>query len=133
MLAVVVTGGGSYWFSISMTPVYASSTALRIEQGVDPRASPYTSILTRERTARTYVEAMKARKVLGEVISTLRLPFSADKLSGMIRVEQVKDTQILRVTVEDTDPVRAKEIASRVVEVFIRQNAEGQQARFENG
>ncbi|MBI4300073.1 MAG: polysaccharide biosynthesis tyrosine autokinase, partial [Chloroflexi bacterium] len=94
-------------------------------------ADTYTAILTSERSARTYVETVRSTDVLQQVISDLKLPLSLSQLRGKISARQVLDTQLVRVSVEDTSAARAKQIANRIADVFTRQNAERVQARFQ--
>ena len=56
---------------------------------------------------------------------------SPRQLSGMISVSPVRDTQLINVSVQDTDPVRAALIANALVAEFVKQNQEMQAARYQ--
>ena len=131
LLATVLVAGMTYYLSITTTPIYSTSTTLYIDlAGSDPR-DIYSSVVVSERAAKTYVEQMKAPVLLKEVIDRLGLSMSASQLGGMVTVQQVRDTQLIQVSVEDTNPMRGREIAASLAETFIQQNQARQQARYE--
>jgi len=131
ILAIALVGGMTYYLSISMTPIYSASATLQSDYGADPRTDPYTSIVTSERSAKTYVEMMKSPTLLGEVIAALALPFTATQLQSAINVQQLRDTQLIQVSVEDIDPARAAAIANAVANTLIQRIQSSQQARYE--
>jgi non-specific protein-tyrosine kinase len=49
----------------------------------------------------------------------------------MISVQQISDTNILSVSVEDTDPNRAALIADELIVVLVKQNKEMEATRFQ--
>lgn len=136
LLPALVAGAGAYYVSSMLTPVYSAPVLLQIEETIDPQGDPLSSVMTSERSGKTYVEMLKSTSVLGKVIENLRLPFTASKLAGMISAEQLSDTQLIAVKIEDTIPLRAKEIANNLADVFIkdidsREKAGYQAARVE--
>ncbi len=131
LLITLLAGGAAYLVSRQMTPIYAASTTLLINQAsTGSMTTDYNSILSSERLARTYAQLMLKRPVLAEVISALQLVETPDRLQDRIRVAPVRDTQLIVVSVEDTDPQRAADIANRIVAVFAEQNRELQSERF---
>lgn len=131
LLATGLVAGMTYYLSITTTPVYSTSTTLTIDlAGSDPR-DVYSSVVLSERVAKTYVEQIKAPVLLKEVIDRLGLSMSTSQLGGIVKVQQIRDTQLIQVSVEDTNPVRGKEIAASLAETFIQQNEARQQARYE--
>jgi non-specific protein-tyrosine kinase len=68
--------------------------------------------------------------VLEEVVANLKLADDPDALAGQITVSAVRDTQLIILTVEDTDPQRAADIANETVRVFSRQNQALQTSRY---
>lgn len=75
-------------------------------------------ISTGEKLAVLYGEIIKSRSVLQQVIEKLNLEMTPQQLAGMISVSQVEDTHIMNLSVTDTDPDRAKEIANTIPGVF---------------
>src|SRR4030043_251757 len=56
-------------------------------------------------------------------------PYGPGQLAAMISVSVVSDTQLLRLSVESSDPALASEIANTAASVFIEQNTENQLSR----
>lgn len=130
VLAIVLVGGMTYALSVTSTPIYSASATLQIDFGADPRTDPYTSLRTSEQSAKTYVEMMKSPTLLREVIDTLALPFSTAQLQGAINVQQIRDTQLIQVSVEDSDPARAAATANAIAATLIERIQSSQEARF---
>ena len=71
-----------------------------------------------QKLAVLYGEIIKSRSVLQPVIEKLNLEMTPQQLAGMISVSQVNDTHIMNLSVTDTDPDRAREIANTIPGVF---------------
>lgn len=125
----LVAGVASYGISKTLTPIYSSTATLLVNQTQVPGTIAYNDILTSERLTRTYKELIGKSLVLEEVSDRLDLPYGAGQLAAMISVSVVTDTQLLRLSVESSDPVLASEIANTTASVFIEQNQENQLSR----
>lgn len=122
VLGTVLAGGVAYLASQAMPPVYRASTTLLVNQPVSPLSlDAYNAILSSERLTKTYAELIRKRPVLDEVNESLGLPYTAEKLSSMIDVQLVRDTQLLVLGVEHTNPQLARDIANKLAEVFVNQ------------
>ena len=130
ILAAILAGLVSFLVSMRMTPVYQASTTLLINEAPSTRNADYTSILTSERLARTYSEMLTTSPVLEVVISELNLGLTTKKLQNAVQVQIVRDTQLIEVKVEHTDPVKAAEIANKLVEVFSNRTQALQASRY---
>lgn len=60
----------------------------------------------------------KGKNVLGKVISQQRLDMTSQELEKKIKVETEVETQILKITVEDSNPQRAQSIANHISTIF---------------
>jgi len=125
----LAAGVASYAISKTLTPIYSSTATLLVNQTQVPGTIAYNDILTSERLTRTYKELIGKSLVLEEVSERLDLPYGADQLAAMISVSVVTDTQLLRLSVESSDPALASEIANTTASVFIEQNMENQLSR----
>jgi succinoglycan biosynthesis transport protein ExoP len=123
--------GASSAFVVSswMPPVYSASATLLVHVAPGSSTSDYTTILTSERLTLTYSQMLKGRSVLESVIAQLELKETPDALAQKVEATPVKDTQLIRLSVEDTDPIRAALIANTIAETFIVQIKELRQAR----
>jgi capsular exopolysaccharide synthesis family protein len=130
VLATVIASTVAYFISRQMQPVYQASTLILINEAPGNKATDYSSILTSERLTRTYAQVMTTSPVLEGVRQELGLNLSIQALVRMINVQPVRDTQLIRISVEDTDPERAANIANTLVTEFSAQNQAEQTLRF---
>ncbi len=105
-----------------LSPVYEAKTTLIVntDQKNDDTITGDEFSVT-QRLAVTYGEIIKSRTVLEPVIEKLGLDISYDDLSKMVTVSPVKDTQIINISVQDTNPLKAKDIANSIPEVFTKE------------
>ena len=75
-------------------------------------------ITVTQKLAVTYGEIIKSRIVLDDVIKNLKLENTYESLSGQITVSPVKDTQIISISVQDTNKEKARDIANEIPKVF---------------
>jgi capsular exopolysaccharide synthesis family protein len=129
VVGLLLGGAGSYAVSRLLTPIYRASATVLVNQTQVPGTIAYNDILTSERLTKTYSELIKKRPVLEAVIAELALPFGPEELAGMIDVEVVGDTQLLRVSAESSDPEQARLIADAAAGAFIVENTENQFSR----
>ena len=88
-------------------------------------------MLTSERVAQTYAELLTSDTVLSSVVMTMGLEMSPAQLKSMILVDPVRDTQLIELKANDTDPVRAANILNILVKVFVEENTKLQGQRFD--
>lgn len=69
----------------------------------------------------TYAEVVKSRRVLEQVIDELSLDVTYEKLADQISVSSVNNTEIIKITVSDQDPVMAKDIANVTATYFTKE------------
>jgi len=125
---------GAILLSLNMTPVYKATTQLLIQQASNPAdIATYSDILLSERLARTYAKLLTTRPVLEQTLQRLGLTnqISIGELKRRISVQPVRDTTLIQLSVEDTDPERAIALANTLPEVFTQYNEKVQLSRFE--
>ena len=61
-----------------------------------------------------YVELMKSRPVIEDVIDKLELPYSYDQLLRMISLSVVSNTRIVKISVTSTSPQEAMSVANQL-------------------
>lgn len=130
-VATLLAGTVAFFVSRQMAPVYQASTTVLINEAPSiSKTTDYTSIMTSERLAKTYSEMMVKRPVIESVIERLSLPITFGDLKDTITVSPVRDTQLVSIQVESTNPGLAAAIANAVVVVFQEQIQETQTSRF---
>jgi succinoglycan biosynthesis transport protein ExoP len=128
----VLAAVSAYVVSSRMTSVYKATVTLLVESAPTVGTNDYAAILTSERQARTYSEMLSEQPVLEAVVNELGLvgEMSWRQLAGKVDVSLVQDTQLIRLSVEDTDNARAAQLANSIGETFIRQNQALHEARY---
>lgn len=61
-----------------------------------------------------YVELMQSRPVIEDVIEKLKLEYTYEDVLGMISLSVVNNTRIVKISVTNTDPKEAMEIANQM-------------------
>lgn len=130
-LAGVLGAAVAYYVSITQTPIYRSITTILInESAAKNTVTDYTTILASERLTKTYSEMLVKTPVMEEVIHRLNLKILPDDLLERVEAQPVRDTQLVKISVEDPNPYLAAAIANTLVEVFSDQIKELQTSRF---
>lgn len=118
VLGIVSTGLISY---LVLTPVYQASTQILVNKKEDTVELPqYTSqdIQTNLQLINTYNGIIKSPAILDIVIERLALDTTPSQLVNMITVNNEQNSQIINISVEDTEHFRAVDIANTTAEVF---------------
>jgi succinoglycan biosynthesis transport protein ExoP len=130
VLSAVFAGTLVFLISVNSTPIHRSTLRLLIDEPPGSSGTDYSQLLLEQRLALTYSEIIETRSVLEETIDQLGLPYSTAQLQRMVSTAVLRDTKIIDVSVEDTDPVRVATIANTIGEVFIKQNQERESLRY---
>lgn len=130
ILCAILAAAAAYTASIFSVPIYQASTTLLVDEAREPTAN-YQDLLVSERIARTYAELMKRPTTLAQVA----VKFGAEPkvlntaVTG-ITVTPIRDTQLIKVTVEGVSPELVAAVADALPEVFIVDINEVQTQRF---
>lgn len=111
-----------------LTPKYESSITMYVNNRRSVTESDVieTKILSSDISASqmlvpTYIEMIKSENVLREVADQVedktKKKFSASKIRKMMTAEAVTDTEIIKVSIQATDPGIAREIADTISKV----------------
>lgn len=118
LLAAFLSGIVSIFF---LNEVYKSSTTLIVSKqnqgtGNDMQLS---DVNLARYLVNTYSALAKSNLVLDRVLSELNLNMSLSQLKSKINVSAEGNTEIIRISVEDTVPERAMDIANSLAIIFI--------------
>ena len=126
LIAVITAALVSYFV---LKPVYEASTILMISKPkyqveLEPKIQTQ---FTPEVSLATYESLIKDREVEEEVIKKLNLdqpPYelTPDNLQGMITIESLKNTNLIKMNLQTGDPKLAKDIANLWSSLFIEKN-----------
>ena len=121
VLLAALAAGVAFVASRMSPSVYQARTKLLINEATGKDLNDYTALLMSERQARTYAEMITNRLLLEAVIVDLDLQMNAQSLAQVVKVELIKDTRLIALTVENVDPQQAAEIANTIAARFIEQ------------
>ena len=100
-----------------ITPMYTSTTSMYVLTRTGEGAGvTYSDLQTGTQQTQDYMELVKSRPVLEQVIAVLGLDMSTEELAGEVSTENKTNTRILTVSVQNEDPKTAKEIADAIRE-----------------
>ncbi|MGB6423377.1 MAG: polysaccharide biosynthesis tyrosine autokinase [Anaerolineales bacterium] len=120
-ISVVIAASASYYASRSATPLYRTQATLMVGRAIeDPNPTSY-ELYTGQQLANTYIELVKREPVINGAIEQLGLDMDWRSLAGRVSARLIPDTQLIEVSVIDTDPVRAKVLADTVAEQLVLQ------------
>ena len=105
-----------------IAPTFQSTTKIYILNKQQENTVTYSDVQLGTQLTKDYAQLIKSRLVLEKVIEDLELNsvyegINYEAMLGKVEVTTPTDTRILAITVTDTDPVLAMEIANSVREV----------------
>ena len=112
LTALVVFFLSSYF----MTPIYESTQKRYVLSRQENNSVTYSDLQMGTQLTQDYAELIQSRYVLEQVVELLGLDMSYDALKGKVSVSVLEDTRIVSITVSDSDPVKAMEIANCIRE-----------------
>ncbi len=121
LIAMLLSGLASVFL---LTPEYQTFTTLMLGKPADydnQEGINYQEILTNQKLIGTYGEIAKSMIVLDKVNSNLDLGYSSAALKQQINISLLNNTEIIKVSVKDVDPVMAAKIANELGTVFTRE------------
>ncbi len=125
ILGLALGAAGGFLGSYFQTPVYQSSTRFVILRAAQA-TTDYYAYLDSQQLVQTYIQLLTTERVLQDASEELGYPVHG----GQATAQQVPDTQFVRLTVTDTDPQHAADIANALVSILIEQNEELQATRY---
>jgi len=116
IVAVTIAGVVSYLF---LTPIYQASTQILINQEKkETQQFSAQDIQTDLQLINTYNVIIKTPAILSKVIENLDLDTTPAALSAKIAVNSEQNSQVLNISVQDSEAYVAVDIANTTAEVF---------------
>jgi uncharacterized protein involved in exopolysaccharide biosynthesis len=113
--AVVTVG------TLVMPPTYSATNTLRVAQA-HGGSMEYVDYRYAERLMNTQVEILRSRPILEETIRRLGLGMMPKDLAARTRVEVLPETELIQITVDDSNPWRARDIANTLAGLLMEQS-----------
>jgi capsular exopolysaccharide synthesis family protein len=117
LLGIIICGGATYLVSKLMNPTYQATTRLILTTG-SSQSSAYDSTSAALELLPTYSQLIKDPAVLAPVAGKYRMTIA--QLTNMIDVKPQSNTLIVEITVSNSDPQLAAQIANDVADSFIQ-------------
>ncbi|MDM5313182.1 YveK family protein [Peribacillus frigoritolerans] len=115
LIAALISGSLSYFL---LTPIYQSSTQILVNQKQSENQLDSTQIRSNIDMINTFSVIIKSPAILEKVIEELELGQSVDQLSQKITINSQENSQVFSLTVQDSNPTKAVEIANTVSSIF---------------
>lgn len=120
IISALISGVISFFM---LNPVYEAKSTLIVNADKQAETQIVTGdqITVTQKLAVTYGEIIKSRIVLDDVIKNLKLNDEYEDLVKSVTVSPVQDTQIISISVQDTNPKKARDIANEIPKVFAKE------------
>ena len=124
-------GGLTCYLIVRNAPlVYEAQTTLMIGRASVDGETRAEDLAGAGQLAHTYAEVVRTRPVIQEAAGRLGLTEPVGAIQQRVAARPVPQTQLIRITAEDTDPVAAAQLANTVAEVFVARTLQAQSSRF---
>lgn len=116
MLIAAVVGGilGFVFTKITSTPSYTADITLYLMSRQSEDTVVYSDFQISQQIVYDYEKLIKSRAITDEVIEKLDLNMSNEQVAGKITVTYETMSRVVKVSVVDSDPQRAADIANAV-------------------
>lgn len=123
ILIVIIFLGAAWIVTKRTTPIYQSTTTIFINPA-SFSGTDINSMMTGDRLATTYSKMIVTNSFLEDVLRRMGAEgeISISGLRGKIKIKKIADAQLLAISVDDPDPLRAAEITNTIAQALIDQN-----------
>lgn len=117
VVAITLSGMVSFLF---LTPIYSSSTQILVNQTSEEANGQINTqdIQANLQLINTYSGIIKSPAILSKVIEEIDLKITPSSLNSAVTVNVVQNSQILAISVQNSNQVKAAEIANTIATVF---------------
>jgi len=118
-LATIIAAVSSFWATTQMPRVYKTTTTLMVGQVIQSTNPTGQDFWTSEQLAESYVQLVRRQPILQATIDALGLDMWWGSLAERVNAYALARTQLLQISVADTDPQRAKITADELARQLI--------------
>lgn len=104
---------------LTSQPMYTASTTLLVLDSMDSEQGLVLDDRVTKRIYDTYARIVTSKRILNQVISDLKLDLTAEQLRKSTSVLYIGDSNIIEISVEDSDPNRSARIANQIAQTYI--------------
>lgn len=121
IVLIFMTLGAIYSLEL-IKPKYTSFTTLVLVQtdssGKNSESLTTSDVALNSKLISTYRELIRSKSVIRQVISNLGINVSEDRIRKNVSVTSASDTELMKISVSDENPVYAAQIANEIAVVF---------------
>jgi polysaccharide biosynthesis transport protein len=125
LASVIVAAAASYFASLSTPRSYLAHTTLMVGQALQNPNADAAQLYTGSALAQSYSDLARREPVLRSTLSSLNLNWDWGTLQSMVTSRVVPGTQLLEISVLDTDPQRSMVLADEIAQQLILQSPTG--------
>ncbi len=119
LIALITSVIISYWL---LTPIYEASTEILVNKKENNQIAYNINDISADlKLIQTYSVIITSPRIINLVIAENNLPYTVEQLTKKININTVKDSQVMKITVQDESQANAAFIANAVVNVFQRE------------
>jgi Mrp family chromosome partitioning ATPase/capsular polysaccharide biosynthesis protein len=119
LVVAMLAGGTAFFASSSLPPTYRASAVLVVNQSGSGDVVTYSDALLNLQLVKTYSRIAQQPDILETVHQRLNLPFDIPTLTRMVKIQPIRETQLIEVAVEGRDPETIRQIVDAIVSVFV--------------
>jgi non-specific protein-tyrosine kinase len=114
LLSTAIAAGISYFTTSRQPKIYQASAKLLVGQSIQNPDPNTADLFTSQTLAITYLQIAKTSTVLQGAIDALGVKMSAEDLGSRTNANSIPGTQLIQVSVVDTDPARAQALTNEI-------------------
>ncbi|MHC2995216.1 MAG: hypothetical protein IBV53_06940 [Candidatus Atribacteria bacterium] len=119
LIAVITAAIVSYFV---LTPIYQSSVSFQVNIKLIKQSYYYPTSSTTNPYISDILIILKSDLILKEAAEKISLNYDYNKIKEKVEVTNIKETNIITLTVESENPKLAQDLANSIVDVFISKN-----------
>ncbi len=119
IVGVLIGGVTAFAVSAALPKTYDSSATLIVGQSLSSTNLSSDQLLASQRLSQTYTTIATTRPILQGVIDSLKLGVTVDDLRPRVSASAAQDSTLLTISVEDSNPERAADIANAIGNALI--------------
>jgi polysaccharide biosynthesis transport protein len=119
VVVMTLAGGTAFAVSSTLAPTYRATAVLVVNQSGSGDVVTYSDALLNLQLVKTYSRIAQQPDILEEVHKRLDLPFDLPTLTRMVKIQPIRETQLIEVAVEGRDRETIRQIVDALVSVFV--------------
>lgn len=122
VLATVIAAMASFIASSAAVPLYATRTTIMIGRSIQNPDPNSADLWTGQQLALTYIQLVKREPIMKAALESIGLQIPWQSIANQVNATAIAQTQLVEITVIDSNPYRAKSIADAVANQLVLQS-----------